>query len=572
MTRRKSLIFVLLLAFLLGSVAGALPQSRVAGRDLGDESLAPYHQNYSFAVLELIMDVTVQPDASAYIVYDITFENYGSPIDIVDIGTPNDDYDLDEIEASINGQALTDIRTSEYIDTGVEIHLYNQAIPSGSTATLRVAFTAPDMVYADTTNDELASMQVTPTWFDSSLVRDSGAIEIRVHTLPGIESDEVLYQDEPFDNKVIDAQGRVMVIWRYEDVRATEAYRVGVSFPRRGMTKVIEITFWDLLWRWLGGAISLVLGCLPLAIPALVFFAIIRAIVRGSKPNYLPPIAQTEGGGIKRGLTAPEAAVLLELPLTKILGLVIFGMLEKGLIRQTDHDPLKLEVIEDFRVANRPNMADDASRAKFRRQVAQQKGTVIHAYELPFLNLIELHPNTDVSKLAVVKPMQALVDGVAAKMKGFDLSDTQDYYRRVIDRALEQAKGIGDVEQRQAYLDQYYPWVMMQPNYRPVMSMGNHHYWPIWARPSVSSAGSGAQGVGKAASGSGRSTTTFGDVSASFAGWAESTMGGMAAAILPTSLSKPSPVSSSSSRSGGSSCACACAGCACACACAGGGR
>ncbi len=173
--------------------------------------------------------------------------------------------------------------------------------------------------------------------------------------------------------------------------------------------------------------------------------------------------------------------------------------------------------------------------------------------------------------------MEKLVKSVVEKMKGFDLSDTQDYYRRVIERALKQAEAIGDIQQREAYLDQYLPWVMMQPNYKPALSVGSYNYWPMWARPVATTAAGGAvaAGAGKPSGSGSPSTTTFGDVSSSFAGWAETTMGGMAAAILPTALSKPSAVSSSgSSRSGGShsSCACACAGCACACACAGGGR
>ena len=49
-------------------------------------------QTYWFQVPELRMQVFVNPDASARIVYDITFDNSGSPIDIVDIGTPHDGY------------------------------------------------------------------------------------------------------------------------------------------------------------------------------------------------------------------------------------------------------------------------------------------------------------------------------------------------------------------------------------------------------------------------------------------------------------------------------------------------
>ncbi len=568
MTSRRAAALVMVLAMLLGFV----------GTDARIALARPHAQTYSFAVPELLLSATVQPDGSAHIVYDITFENYGDPIDIVDIGTPNADYSLSQMEASIDGNPVSDIRPSEYIDVGVEIHLGPHAIPAGEMGTLHLEFVSPDMVYADTTNEDNASLQITPTWFDSDLIQGTSDVEIRIRMLPGIEPDEVLYQDEPFDDKVQDSDGRVVAIWRYEDVRLTQAYRVGVSFPRRGMTNVIEVTFWDLLGRWLGrvlpaiGAVLMV--CLPVVLPLFFIFVFIRSVVRAIKPNYLPPIAQVEGGGIKRGLTAPEAAVVLELPLTKVLGLVIFGMLEKGLVRQTSADPLTVEVIEDFRVEEKPELADEESRKRYRRQMAQREGTVIHEYEHPFLDLIEAHPDEPVAELPVIKPMQKLVDDVAAKMEGFDLSDTQDYYRRVIDRAMEQAASIGDIEQREAYLDKYLPWVMMQRDYRPALRVGGYHYWPMWARQSRSTvtAAGGESGGRAAAGGSGRASTTFGDVSASFAGWAETTMGGMAAAILPTTLSKPSAGGAASRGGSGSSCACACAGCACACACAGGGR
>lgn len=574
MIRRRRIVVVWVISWLL--LLGSLPtpvQAALPANNPAAPPLPAHHaQSYSFAVPEILMDVTVQPDGSVRIVYDITFVNYGSPIDIVDIGTPNDDYTLSEMTAAIDGQPLTDIRTSTYIDTGVEIHLGQYAIPAGEQGTLRVTFTSPEMVYADTTNEENASLQITPTWFDGDSVQGRGDIEIRVRMLPDTEPDEVLYQDEAFTDKYVDENGRVVAMWRFENVSPTQAYRVGVSFPRRGLTRVIEVTFWDLLGRWLGGVIPVVMGCCPVLIPFFIIFLVIRGIIKAMKPNYLPPIAQTEGGGIKRGLTAPEAAAILELPLTKILGLVIFGMLEKGLIRQTEEDPLTVEIVEAFAVTDKPHLNTKESQHNERRHAAQQKGTVIHNYEQPFLDLIEAHPDQPVNKLDVVAPMQELVNSVADKMAGFDLSDTQDYYRRVIDRAMEQAESLGEIEQREAYLDRYLPWIMLQRNYRPALSVGGYHYWPTWARQSRASSSSGSGGTSSApTSGGGGSTTTFGDVSASFAGWAETTMGGMAAAILPTTLSKPTP-STGGSRSGGSSCACACAGCACACACAGGGR
>jgi len=539
-----------------------------------------YAQNYSFAVPELLMQVYVQPDSSVRIVYDITFENYGSTIDIVDIGTPHSGYSISNMSASIDGVALTDIRKSEYVSPGVEVHLAGKAIPSGGKGTLHFEMTMPEMIFTDTTNEENASLQITPTWFDSSSVRGTGTIEIRITMLEGIQLDEVLYQDVPFTDKGTE-NGRVVTVWRYENVAATKEYRVGVSFPLRGLTNVTKVTTWDLFTRWLGGAAgiigAIVGGCLPLAFPVFIFWLIIRAAKKASKPNYLPPIAQVEGGGIKRGLTAPEAAVILEMPLNKVLMLVIFGLLEKGLVRKVEGtgsltEALTVEIADAYRIV----LSDADERAKYRRSIAQKQGTVIHNYEDAFLDLIQENPDKPVKQLKVVKPMEDLVKIAVAKMQGFDLSDTQDYYRRVIDRAMEQAAALGDIEQREQYLDKYAPWVLLDKDYRRVMTVGSYNYWPLWARGTRSTVAAAGVSTAKASSAaaSGRPAPKFGDVASSFAGWAETTAGGMAAAIMPTSLQKPAPVTRTSSSGGSfhSSCACACAGCACACACAGGGR
>lgn len=604
-------------------------------------------QTYEFSVPELRLQAFVQPDASVRLIYDITFQNFGSPIDIVDIGLPHEDYDIGTMTASINGVSLNDIRTSEYIDIGVEVHLGNQAIPRGEQGTLHFEATMPDMVYEDTTDRSNASFQITPTWFDKSLVRGQSIVRIAIHLPEGVEPDEAKYQNEPFSVKAI-FEDHTVVAWEWENVPATQPYLVGVSFPQDVMTRVIKMSFIDLVVKWLednpqtrfflglvgfalfaflffrfsggtgltvfvilaGGMVFIfVVSILSplLFIPALIVLIIVNETkLRKRKKSYLPPIAQTEGGGIKRGLTAPEAAVLLEMPLNKILTLVIFGMLEKHILDLVDQDPLTVKVAAPFRTWHDPdNRRSSKARRKARRRAAQDQGTVVHAYEEPFLDQLERTPDKPVSQVDFTKPVERLIKATAAKMEAFDLSDTQDYYRRVIDRAMKQAETIGEVEQQEQYLDKYLPWVMMNDNYPTVLNRGGYHYWPMWARPmrsrTFSTGGSGRAASGGPASGGpargGR--TSFGDVAASFSGWAEATMGGMAAAILPNSMNMPTTkggfvnlsgvdrvtgdvfealakASSSSGggggSSGGSSCACACAGCACACACAGGGR
>jgi hypothetical protein len=185
-----------------------------------------------------------------------------------------------------------------------------------------------------------------------------------------------------------------------------------------------------------------------------------------------------------------------------------------------------------------------------------------------------------------------LIRHTGYRIQGFDLSDTQDYYRRIIARAMEQAKNMGEIPERERYIDKHLQWLLLDDAYPTVFRAPNYHYRPIWIRPFASSDRMGIPSAPPTARPGGK--TTFSQVASSFAGWTENTMGNMADAIAPGALQVKGTsgvinlggvdkvtsdvfkaMSSSSgggSGGGGGSCACACAGCACACACAGGGR
>ncbi len=73
-----------------------------------------------------------------------------------------------------------------------------------------------------------------------------------------------------------------------------------------------------------------------------------RALKRRRTKTYLPAMATVEGGGIKRGLTAPQAAVLLEMPISRVLSLVVFGLIKKGVLRKLADSPLEVDVAPEF--------------------------------------------------------------------------------------------------------------------------------------------------------------------------------------------------------------------------------
>ncbi len=609
---RNLLIFLLLLGILIIPATATMAQS------------------FDFSVPELRMEVFVLPDGSAHIIYNIAFANnpFGDPITIIDIATPNENYDLSNMTASIDGAELSDIRVSEFIDTGVEIHLHDRPVAPGETSTLRFAFTMPDMVYQDTTDSEYASFRIRPTEFDPSMVSGVSDIWIAIHTLPGIDESELLYQNVPFTDK-INYEDHSVASWRWENGSVLDENLVAVSFPKRGMTNVIEQSSIDLAVEWLednpnariilgaltlllfgfaflrltGGTGLVLLGILGLGVVAalvvnplyqlillplsMISVALVEWILSRKKPRYFPAVVQVEGGGIKRGLTAPEAAVVLELPLNKILMLILFGLLEKGIFKQIADEPLAVEIAPEFISTG----ADREARQKDRLRVAQNLGIVIRLYEHRFIDLLDKKSGTPVHKIDFSLPMKALIKHTASKMKGFDLSDTKDYYRSIIKKAMDKASKIGEIPDRERYLDSNLQWLLLDDDYPTVFRAPNYHYRPIWVRPFPSS---DRMSMPSSPRSSAPGRTSFTDVAASFSGWTEKTMGRLADSIAPGALKVEGPagavnlsgidrvtgdvftaLSESSSSGGGSSgggCACACAGCACACACAGGGR
>jgi len=564
-------------------------------------------QNYRFSVPEMKMLVTVQNDGSVLISYDITFRNqpWGHPIDVVDIGTPDERYDLGRVRASVGEMNLREIRPSTYIDCGFEVHLGRATIPPGGQGTLHVAFPMPERVYQDTTRHDYASLRITPTWFDPQCVVGTTHLQVAVQLPESVQPEEVLHQGLNFTSKASTDRG-ALVGWDFGQVRLDRPHMVALSFPKRDLTHVVVKTRWQMLVEWFaatkparwwayviyavllgvlffrfsGGTgvsvyvvLLVVSGVVFVASPTLHLLSLPAVVVllglnewylARRRPSYLPPIAQVEGGGIKRGLTAPEAAALLELPMSRVLGLVIFGMLKKGILRQVQADPLVVEPTEDFRVPEEAR-AGRTQRAKFYRRAGQRRGIVVHRYEYPFIYLIQCNPGKPVSQidfstplrlllLRVAQrmrgfdlsdtreydfstPLRLLLLRVAQRMRGFDLSDTREYYRSIVRRAVQQAGALADIAQREKYLDRTFEWILMDDDYPTVFTAGRP-YVPVWVRGGGTPVGSGGRA---AAPSTPAGSTSFGDVAASFAGWAENTMGSLASAISPGSLGVQKP-------------------------------
>lgn len=626
-------------------------------------------QNYRFRVRSMTMNVYAQPDASVRLEYKIVFQNApgAHPIDIVDVGLPHRGYRLSNMSALIDGNRVSRIQPSEYIDIGVECHLGSGTIPAGGTGTFEFSCVMPEMVFADTTDKQYASLQVRPTWFDPDLQTGTTELKVAIHLPPGVQPEQVRYQKETERYQGLatwDEGGQQTVAYWTSDQFSLSASnpKFSVSFPRSVMKRVVEKSTWQLFMEWfdgntdvkLGSGVALFVifgilyfrfagatGCVPfLVLGALLILAMVsgpgihllcwpvllglfvlnESYLRRRKPKtYLPAMATVEGGGIKRGLTAPQAAVLLELPLSKVLTMVVFGLLKKGVLQLVQETPLTVEVLREFHGPE-----------KIRMQQAAAKGIVLHDYESPFLDLLEKHSGP-VDRCDLNPALGQLIKSTADRMSGFDLNRTKEYYQRIVTRAWKDAESVGEIEVRDKVVDRNFEWMMMEPRWTDLFETWRRRgytYRPRWSRPVIivqtpSPGGSlpgnlprggsspvpgggvptgGRTGGGGAGSGS---VPTLSEVAGSFIGWAENTANQFAKSIEPASMGLNLPgvgkgvvdlsgvdrvtgdffealakASAESAKRGGGShrggggggCACACAGCACACACAGGGR
>jgi hypothetical protein len=539
-------------------------------------------QEYRFSVDRNISHVIVNRDGSADIEYALTFTcaSGAHAIDIVDIGLPNSSYELDTAKAWYSAGSgegkripLDSIYESEVVDIGVEVHLGQYEIKPGKQGTIFLRINVAQMVYPDTKDENYASVEFAPTWYDKKYTQGNTYMEINFHFPPGLTNEEPRYHDQKFDKASVQ-NDRFVFTYIYPEATGHETHKHGISFPRQYVDTVHKaplmignLSIFDLVEKVLENIFQY--GCFAGFGLFILFSAISGSIQqKRRRMKYLPPSLAVEGVGVKRGLTAVEAAILLETPLNKVLTMIMFSVLKKKGVIVHSQDPLKVETVKP------------KPKAKWRD------------YEDDFLKSIKKDGTLDERKLQIA--MIALIKSVNKKLKGFSRKETTAYYKSIVDRAWKQVQADTTPEVKSRHFDQGLEWMMMDEDFEertndtfrtgPVFMPSWWAYYRPWrSQVHTSRTGSGTTSTGGSSSGGGGRQVTLPTLpGAAFAGTIvsgiERTAGGIVGRVESftgnvTQKTNPPPVrTSSGGRSGGSSCACACACAGCACACAGGGR
>lgn len=533
-------------------------------------------QSYSFVVANEVVQVYWNSDGTVNLDYTLTFQNDigAHVIDFVDLGLPNGNYDFNSISADVGGNPLTISTDFQGSGSGVAVDMGGYAIQSGQSGTVHVVVgSISGMFYPDSGDQTLASGEFSPAYW--STAHGNTALTVIFHLPPGLTPEQpkwhspvkASYGDwtgNTDPQTAMDDQGRITYTWQTPTASGSTQYTFGLSVPRTSIPT--GAVYQPPLSETLGISVDSIItwsicGCFFLLFFGTPILGVINE--RKRKMKYLPPKISIEGHGIKRGLTAVEAAILMETPLDKVMTMILFGVIKKGAASVVTKDPLKLNLTQP--------LPED-----------------LHDYEKDFLKAFS-DPNV-LPKKGLQEMTINLVKAVGDKMKGFSRKESIDYYKTIMERAWMQIEAAGTPEVKSELFEQSLEWTMLDKDYddRSRRVFTGPVFVPMWwghYDPSYSSSGSSPKiGTGVPSMSSGRSSTSIpGSTFAAsvitgvqnFSSKVLGNVGSFTSGVTSSTNPIPKPTSSGSSRSGGGgghSCACACACAGCACACAGGGR
>jgi len=499
-------------------------------------------------------------DGTIDLFYNLTLVCDSGTISWIKIGQPNKDFTIG-ISTNEYGQNLTATKLITEDSIGVQIFL-KTPIFAGEKATVILLTRVDKMLWEDEQNLGNVGMLFIPTWWPYQ-VED---LRIAV-VLPGNVSETEIRYPLPYPKNTYLEEGNRVVYWNKTSLAPNEQFQIGVSFPKQ------YVTFWysKSTWDKIGEAIGPFLGpAIALSVMAIVVVVAVKSV---KKFPYTEPKLSMEVLGVRKGLTAVEAAILLDVDPRKLLTMILFGLLHKNAVEVVETEPyLRLKILSTSN---------------------------LHYYEIGFINAAikpspmsandTLAGTLDDKKLSdVINDLHAEVD---EKVKYYCRADTIAYYRKVIGKAWAQVSAAKTPEIKAVQFNENLEWLAIHPEFKrrtkrlfrgeeeiPSTSAWWLPYWFAY-HASPSFRGTGGQ---QATPPTALPAVQFADAVVTSI---ESTTNRMVRdietftrSILPPAASSsgegrspPNPVHSGGCVCACASCACACACVSCACACASGG-
>jgi len=488
--------------------------------------------------------IWINKNGTIDLLYNLTFACDSGTFTWIRIGQPNKDF----VMWSCVDQYDQNLTTEKIVDdwTGVKIY-FKDVLQTGQKITVILLTQVDRMIWEDEMNPGNVGMMFTPCWWPDCWVED---LRIAVVLPEGVKENETRHGENTWTNLSQDPleEGKWVAYWNQSNLPPNAQYPIATSFPKEYVDKWYSESPLDRIGGVIGSLVLPVFALSIIAVAAVVVFRNLRRF------PYSRPSFAMEALGVRKGLTAVEAATLLDVDPRRILTMVLFGLMRKGAVNIVEPKP------------------------KLRLQVISTAG--LRYYEDWFVDAIVFESRVGtLSDKGLAGLILKLRREVNNKVKFYCRADTVKYYERVVENAWNQVRVAGTPEVKAEAFNQELEWLMMAPRFRSrverVFGRGEEipvqsSWWlPYWSAHYAPSGFRGAEG---------KPATVQSLPGVQFAHAAVTTIESTAGRIVANveafskilSFATPSVEAKASARApvsrGG--CVCACASCACACACA----
>jgi hypothetical protein len=522
----------LLVFFVLVSCIPAIPHCTAF-------TIADVKQTVTYHIDKEWATIWINEDASIELHYNITITYESNAQGWIIVGMPASGFYIDSV-TNLEGTSLTFNDLSSGGNYQIEAYFGHPMSP-GDQDTVLIVAVVPNMIFIDEMNEGNVGMQFTPTYFPEEV------LNLRVAIVPpeGVTEEEIKTSELAFFTTV---DGAFAVFWEREDLSPNTQLTFGISIPEAYVTLPSTDSDSD-LWTFLA-LILVVFGGVVI---------IILLLRRRRKESYEKPKISIEALGPRRGLTAVEAAIVVNTNPAKVLTMILFGLLLKGLVSVTEVDPL-IKV-------SRSEQADQETPPTRKRY-----------YEIDFLQAIE--PKGSLNEKRLARAYLSLRDNVDKKMKGYSRVDTEKYYNSIVTKAWEQVTKASTPQLKGTVIDQNLQWLLVDEKYSdkfrnafpPNMLFLPRPGWNwYWHSPLVPSSGATTPSLPTRPSGASEyqpiPAQEFADSLVSGIEKATNNLVRDAENFAKRLIPPPKSAQSARSVRRRAKCVCACASCACACAC-----
>jgi hypothetical protein len=366
------------------------------------------------------------------------------------VGQPTGDFKIGEAY-DINGNNLIVVDASSGDNYRVDVTLANRIV-KGQTSEFTLLTNVGRMIFEDKTNTGNYGLQFTTSWFEDAEVID---LRIMIVFPLGAELEDVRNTPDWSTTPIHDPEenGRLTMYWERANIAVGQKFTVGVSFPSKLMT--------DFKPNGSSGWTSIM--TLIAVVGGIAFFGVIMVILivvirRAKRKSYTSPQMQIEALGIKRGLTAVEAAQLIELPPQKVAVTMLYSLLMKKSVSVEGVEPnIKLKVL--------------------------QNPQELRYYEIEFLKSI--NPDGILNEEKLAHTIMYLRDTVDYKLKGYCREDTIKYYKDIVEKAWKQVETAQTPELASNLFNENLLWLLMDGRYvdraketfTPIIFIPNPDWW-----------------------------------------------------------------------------------------------